>query len=163
LTAKTAQPTDDPAQAAQAGTPEPRRRVSWRLLLAAAAGMLVAGLAVAHAPFVRSAVARAIVSRVGSGLDTVLALDRLDYNLLTLRFTGTGLSLTAKGSPGPAYFRADRVTVRLRPSALLGHLRFASVELIHPSFTAAREEGGDSICRTPGLRRGPLRQSKSVG
>ncbi len=104
--------------------------------------MLVAGLAVAHAPFVRSAVARAIVSRVGSGLDTVLALDRLDYNLLTLRFTGTGLSLSAKGSPGPAYFRADRVTVRLRPSALLGHLRFASVELVHPSFTAAREEGG---------------------
>ena len=120
------------------------RRPPRRLRTALGAGFAIAILLVglAHAPFARHAVQRALIARAGSA-DAILAIGQLDYNLLTLRVAATGVSLATRGKPGSGeFFRAERVAVRLRPSALLGHLRFAEVELVRPMFTARRGADG---------------------
>jgi outer membrane protein assembly factor BamA/autotransporter translocation and assembly factor TamB len=130
------------------GTPGKGRRWLKRLLVPAAAALALASMV--HAPFVRDRVRQYVVTAARDRLDTALSIGVFDYNLLTLTFHATDVTAAATRSAVSPFFRADEVTVRLRPGVLLGRVGFSSIELVRPGLALTRD--ADGRYRLPRLR-----------
>ena len=103
--------------------------------------MLVAAVALAHAPFVRSRVRGLVVERLraDAGIDAVI--DRLDYNLLALRLSVGTTTLAAAGNPTP-FLTLDGIDVDLPWSIVSGRIAVESLTIARPVFTITRDADG---------------------
>ena len=94
----------------------------------------------AHAPFVRSRV-------LAMAVDTLRAegvhadIDRLDYNLFTLRASIGRAAFSAPGQ-GVPFLTLDRFSIDLPWSVVRGPIAIESLEMIRPAITIARGEDG---------------------
>ena len=102
-----------------------RRWMVVPLVLVIGAGLL---LALLHAPFGRRAVMGFAAGLLGDRSGVQLQAERLDYNLLTLDFELTDLSLATSDTETP-FFSAGRVHVDLPWSAVTGPLTLTVVEV----------------------------------
>lgn len=120
-----------------------RRRVRWwRAVAAGVVVCLVASVAIAHLPFVRSRVlswATARLEQQGIHLEAA----GLDYNLLGLRATLRQVAVSAVTHPDAPFFEADLVRVDL-PWAILrgGGIQIQSLEIMRPRLTVVRDATG---------------------
>src|SRR5262245_15853983 len=93
-----------------------------------------------HSPPARAAVGSWAVARLHSSTGIRATSSRLDYNLLTLRFRASGVTLAADGSRTP-FFSAEELRLTL-PWAVLRGLAVESFEADNPSLTIVREADG---------------------
>ena len=112
----------------------------WRTVSGAIVAMLVVIAGVLHTPWARASVARFAVSRL-EGVGLHAELDRLDYNLFTLRFDLDRLVLTAQDSVAP-FLELDALHLDLPWSVVGGTLAVQSLEVDHPRLTIVRDEDG---------------------
>lgn len=97
---------------------------------------------VAHAPFVRSRV-------LTMAVDTLRAegvhadVDRLDYNLFTLRASIGRAAFSAPGQDVP-FLTLDRFSIDLPWSVVRGPITIESLEIGRPTITIARDADGQS-------------------
>ena len=114
-----------------------RRWLFVALTVVIAIGLL---LALLHAPFGRSSVLRYASSILAERYGVQLRAERLDYNLLTLDFELTDVSLaTAEETP---FFGAGRVHVDLPWSAVTGPLALSTLEVDHAMLSLIQSADG---------------------
>ena len=97
-------------------------------------------LALIQAPFARRAVMELAVEYLDSSYGVRLDADSLDYNLLTLDFEFTELTL-ASGTDVP-FLDADRVRVNLPWLAVTGSLSLTEVEVDSPTLSLIQSAEG---------------------
>jgi outer membrane protein assembly complex protein YaeT len=98
-----------------------------------------------HTPWARASVLRWAVSYLqGTGFRA--EIDRLDYNLLTLRFELEHVVLAAEGSATP-FLQLDALRLDLPWSIVRGTLAAQSLEVDHPRLTIVR--AGDGSLNLP--------------
>ncbi len=110
-----------------------------------AAGALVAAIALGygalHLPPVRRLALRLALGRLErSGI--VARADGLDYNLATLRFHLTNLTLATPASTAEPFFAAKDVRVRVTPGILFGRIVLKDVALDEPRVVMTRTGSG---------------------
>lgn len=108
--------------------------------------MIILGFAaiagVAHAPFVRSRVlAMAVDTLRAEGMHA--DIDRLDYNLFTLRASIGRAAFSAPGH-GVPFLTLDRFSIDLPWSVVRGPIAIESLEIGRPTITIARDADGQS-------------------
>ena len=108
------------------------------LVLAIGVGLI---LALLHAPFGRRAVLGFATGLLGERSGVRLQAERLDYNLLTLDFQLTDLSLATSDTETP-FFSAGRVRVDLPWSAVTGPLALTLAEVDVATLSLVQSEDG---------------------
>jgi outer membrane protein assembly factor BamA len=108
------------------------------------------------------ALRRAVVA-LETGAGVRLRADSLDYNLLTLRATLTGVSLASLETPDAPLFAADRVEVVLPSTSLLGPLSIERLRVDNARLTVIRYADGTTNLPSGGADAGeprpfPIRQ-----
>ncbi|MGE0124358.1 MAG: translocation/assembly module TamB domain-containing protein [Vicinamibacterales bacterium] len=104
-----------------------------RLAVLALAAPILA-LVVLHTPYARGRVLAVAVDRLGSDFGITAEVDRLDYNLTTLRLTLGATTLTAAGADTP-FLTFERATVDLPWAIVGGRLGVESLEVVRPVVT----------------------------
>ena len=123
-----------------------RRWLVVALALVIGAGLL---LAVLHTPPARRSVLAFASGTLDDQYDVQLQAERLDYNLLTLNFELTGLSLATSGADTP-FFSAGRVDVDLPWSAVTGPLMLTVVEVDQATLQLLQSADGQWNLPTSG-------------
>ena len=113
-----------------------------RILLGAAFTALAVLFAIAiHSPPARSAVRSWAVARISSSSGIRATISRLDYNLLTLSVSASGVTLTADGSRTP-FFSVDELRLNLPWTIVRGPIAVESLEVENPSLVIVRDADG---------------------
>jgi outer membrane protein assembly complex protein YaeT len=107
---------------------------------AAFAALAVLFAVAIHSPPARSAVGSWAVDRIHSSTGIRATISRLDYNLLTLTFSASGVTLAAEGARTP-FFSADELRLNL-PWTFLRGPAIESLDAENPSLAIVREEDG---------------------
>src|SRR3954462_15312373 len=119
-------------------------RSRWKMV-AGAAGALAVLLALAfaalHLPAVRRVALRLALGRL-ERTGIVARADNLDYNLATLSFHLSNLTLATPSSTSEPFFSAKDVRVRLTRGALVGRLALNDVIIDEPRIVLARAPSG---------------------
>ena len=114
-----------------------------------------------HAPFVRSAVLRYVLTAVQRDYGLTLEVARLDYNLAALRVGLAAIRLSASGSTSEPFLEADYLSMTLPPGALFGDIAFTDITVTNArAFVHRRTDGTTNLPRTedgPGVEPPALR------
>ena len=121
----------------------PRR---WAIRTAQAAGVcVVLAIAIAlliHAPPVRQAALRRVVTLLADRFDVALRADALTYNLFALRVTLSDVEVASTRSPESPFLTADRLEVAIPTSAVLGAFALDRVSLDNARVNIVRRADG---------------------
>ncbi len=134
------------------------RRLAILGLLAA---VLVALVALLHAPPVRGYVLATVVERLRADAGIRAEIDRLDYNLLTLRVSLGRTTLTAVDQRTP-FLTLDRLALDLPWSIVRGGIAVQSLEIVRPALTIVRDEDG-TLNLPPAAAEEPAEPSSPLG
>lgn len=114
-----------------------RRLAVTGLILA----VLVAVVALVHAPFVRTRVRDLVVERLRLDAGIEARIDRLDYNLLALTLSVGATTLAAPGHATP-FLTLDGLAVDLPWSVVSGRISVQSLVIDRPVFSITRDAEG---------------------
>src|SRR3989442_12841381 len=121
---------------------------NWvRLALWVGASAVVAAVAVAvlvYLPPVRRAVLNRAIATLRDTLNIDLQADRLDYNLFALRVSLSDVRLSAVGQRERPFLTADRITVSVPRSSVLGPFAIGSIAGERARVRVVRDADGRS-------------------
>ncbi len=103
--------------------------------------VLVAVVAVLHAPFVRTRVAAFAVERLRADAGIDARIDGLDYNLLALRVSLGPTTLAAEGHATP-FLTVDGIEVDAPWSVVSGTIALQSLTITNPVISITRDADG---------------------
>ena len=138
--------------------------MSRRLIFGSAVPALLLLVAVAiHTSPVRSAVNSWVVTRLQSAAGVRATIARFDYNLFTLTFSASNITLAAEGSSVP-FFSAEAVRGDVPWTIVRGRIAVESLEIDNPSVTIVREADGTlNLPTSSGAASEPAPESIDVG
>ena len=122
-----------------------------RVLMAAAAGVLLIALAAVHTAPVRAFVLRRVVAAVRASYGIDVRAGSLSYNVLTLSAELRGVELASVDTPSEPFATADALGVTFGARTLIGGVKLRRVSLAAPRITITRhEDGTDNLPRVSG-------------
>src|SRR5262245_8629273 len=123
-------------------------RAKWaRLALWVGASALVVAVTIAvlvHLPPVRRAVLNRAITTLQDTLNIDLQAERLDYNLFTLRVSLSDVRLSATGQRERPFLTADRITVTVPRSSVLGPFAIDTIDVSRARVRIVRDADGRS-------------------
>src|SRR3989442_1099985 len=128
------------------------RWARWALWLGASTlGGAVAIAVLIHLPPVRQAVLNRAVAILRDTLNVDLQADRLDYNLFALRVSLSDARVSAAGQRERPFLVADRITITVPRSSVLGPFAIESIDVDHGRVRIVRDtEGRSNLPTTAG-------------
>src|SRR3989442_973973 len=131
---------------------ESARWARWALWLGASTlGGAVAIAVLIHLPPVRQAVLNRAVAILRDTLNVDLQADRLDYNLFALRVSLSDARVSAAGQRERPFLVADRITITVPRSSVLGPFAIESIDVDHGRVRIVRDtEGRSNLPTTAG-------------
>ena len=128
------------------------RTAAVRVVLKIGATLIAGALAltlILHAPFVRSAALRYVLTTVQRDYGLTLDAARLDYNLATLRVGLATIRLSTPGFGSEPFFEAEYLLVTLPLGALFGDVAFKDITVTNArAFVHRRANGTTNLPRS---------------
>jgi len=120
-------------------------RTTWLIRIGATLVLLAVAAAVAvHTPVVRRYALERVVRTISERYQLRLQADTLEYNLLALRVALTGVELSAVRTPAQPFFTAQRVTVSIPRSSVLGPFTLDTIDIHDGHVHVTRAADGSS-------------------
>ncbi len=124
-----------------------------RVLMAAAAGVLLVALAVVHTAPVRALVLRRVVAAVRASYGIEARAGSFSYNVLTLSAELRDVALASVDTPSEPFATADALGVAFGPRTLIGDVQLRRVSLAVPRLTITRNaDDTDNVPRVSRAR-----------
>ncbi|HEX7282585.1 MAG TPA: translocation/assembly module TamB domain-containing protein, partial [Vicinamibacterales bacterium] len=122
-----------------------------RVLIAAAAVMLLTALVALQTAPVREYVLRRVIEVVRASYGIEVRSGSLSYNVLTLSAQLRGVELASVDTPSAPFATADTLGVTFGARTLIGDVQLRRVSLVAPRISIARyEDGTDNLPRVSG-------------